>query len=143
MRVFVTLCSVLLTFAIPLSVQLDEADPYSVEFVRSALRLHSQGIYFSVVEKNIPRRGDQISIALLKIFTDDELSNPQIVRSFLPLIQKSFSQPDAISMDVDKKPRVTLFLLKYLQRNISDVQTQRDIEETIKFVQEKAAPILS
>ena len=57
MRVFVTLCSVLLTFAIPLSVQLDEVDPYSVEFVRSALRLHSQGIYFSVVEKNIPRRG--------------------------------------------------------------------------------------
>ena len=140
MRVFVTLCSVLLTFAIPLSVQLDEADPYSVEFVRSALRLHSQGIYFSVVEKNIPRRGDQISIALLKIFTDNELSTPEIVRSFLPLIRQSFSQPEAISMDIDKKPRVALFLLNYLQRNISDTQTQRDIEETIRFVQEKAAP---
>jgi hypothetical protein len=140
MRVFVTLCSVLLAFAIPLSVELDEVDPYSVEFVRSALRLHSQGIYFSVVEKNIPRRGDQISIALLKIFTDDELSTPEIVRSFLPLIRQSFSQPEAISMDIDKKPRVALFLLDYLQRNISDAQTQRDIQETIKFVQEKAAP---
>src|SRR5882762_1005632 len=139
MRVFVTLCSVLLTFAIPLSVQLDEADPYSINFVQRALSLHSQGIYFSVVEKNIPRRGDQISIALLKIFTDDELSNPQTVRSFLPLIQQSFSQPEAISMDIDKKPRVALFLLKYLQRTISDIQTQRDIQETIKFVQEKAA----
>ena len=139
MRVFVTLCSVLLAFAIPLSVELDEVDPYSVEFVRSALRLHSQGIYFSVVEKNIPRRGDQISIALLKIFTDDELSTPEIVRSFLPLIRQSFSQPEAISMGIDKKPRVALFLLDYLQRNISDAQTQRDIHETIKFVQEKAA----
>ena len=139
MRAFVTLCSVLLTFAIPLSVQLDEADPYSINFVQRALSLHSQGIYFSVVEKNIPRRGDQISIALLKIFTDDELSNPQTVRTFLPLIQQSFSQPEAISMDIDKKPRVALFLLDYLQRNISDAQTKRDIQETIKFVQEKAA----
>jgi len=129
-----------LTFAIPLSIQLDEADPYSINFVHSALSLHSQGIYFSVVEKNIPRRGDQISIALLKIFTDIELSTPEIVRSFLPLIQQSFSQPEAISMDIDKKPRVALFLLNYLQRNISDTQTQRDIEETIKFLQEKAAP---
>jgi len=139
MRAFVTLCSVLLTFAIPLSIQLDEADPYSINFVHSALSLHSQGIYFSVVEKNIPRRGDQISIALLKIFTDDELSNPRTVRTFLPLIRQSFSQPEAISKGIDKKPRVALFLLDYLQRNISDAQTQRDIQETIKFVQEKAA----
>lgn len=140
MRVFVTLCSMLLTFAIPLNGQLNEADAYSINFVQKALSLHSQGIYFSVVEKNIPRRGDQISIALLKIFTDDELSNQQTVRSFLPLIQQSFSQPEAISMDIDKKPRVALFLLNYLQRNISDTQTQRDVEETIKFLQEKAAP---
>ncbi len=140
MRVFVTLCSVLLTFAIPLNGQLNEADPYSIDFVHKALSLHSQGIYVSFVEKNIPRRGDQISIALLKIFTDDELSNPQTVRTFLPLIQQSFSQPEAISMDIDKKPRVALFLLNYLQRNISDTQTQRHIEETIKFLQEKAAP---
>ncbi len=140
MRVFVTLCSVLLTFAIPLNGQLNEADPYSIDFVHKALSLHSQGIYVSFVEKNIPRRGDQISIALLKIFTDVELSTPEIVRSFLLLIQQSFSQPEAISMDIDKKPRVALFLLNYLQRNISDTQTQRHIEETIKFLQEKAAP---
>jgi hypothetical protein len=140
MRVFVTLCSILLAFVIPLSGQLEEVDPYSIEFVRSALRLYSQGIYFSVVEKNIPRRGDQISIALLKIFTDDELSNPQVVRSFLPLIKQSFSQPEAISIDVDKKPRVALFLLKLLEVNISDSQTQREIQETIKFVEEKTTP---
>ena len=140
MRVFVTLCSVLLTFAIPLNGQSNEADPYSIDFVHKALSLHSQGIYVSFVEKNIPRRGDQISIALLKIFTDNELSTPEIVRSFLPLIRQSFSQPEAISMDIDKKPRVALFLLNYLQRNISDTQTQRHIEETIKFLQEKAAP---
>ena len=140
MRVFVTLCSVLLTFAIPLNGQLNEADPYSIDFVHKALSLHSQGMYVSFVEKNIPRRGDQISIALLKIFTDVELSTPEIVRSFLPLIRQSFSQPEAISMGIDKKPRVALFLLNYLQRNISDTQTQRHIEETIKFLQEKAAP---
>jgi len=50
MRVFVTLCSVLLTFAIPLNGQINEADPYSIDFVHKALSLHSQGIYVSFVE---------------------------------------------------------------------------------------------
>src|SRR5260370_23293073 len=137
MRVLVMLSLAFLILAIPVNGQLDEGDPYSIDFVHKALSLHSQGAYVSFVEKNVPRRGDQTSIALLKTFSDAELSNPQIVKSFLPLIQQSFSEPGAISMDIDKKPRVTLFLLKYLERNISDAQTQRDIQETIKFVQEK------
>jgi hypothetical protein len=140
MRVFLMLSSVLLAVVIPPSEQLDQPDPYSIDFVHKALSLHSQGAYVSFVEKNIPTHGDQTSIALLKTFADDELSNARIVRSFLPLIRQSFSQPESISIDIDKKPRVTLFLLKYLQRNISDTQTQRDIEETIKFVEEKTAP---
>jgi hypothetical protein len=140
MRVFAMLCSMFLILAIPVNGQLNEADPYSIDFVHKALSLYKQGIYASFVDKNIRRRGDQVSIALLKIFTDAELSNPQIVRSFLPLIQQSFSQPQFISVDVDKKPKVTLFLLKSLQRNISDAQTQRDIQETIKFVEEKTPP---
>src|SRR5260370_18406469 len=101
MRVLVMLSLAFLILAIPVNGQLNEADPYSIDFVHKALSLHSQGAYVSFVEKNIPRRGDQTSIALLKIFTDDELSNQEIVRSFLPLIQQSFSQPEAISIDID------------------------------------------
>jgi hypothetical protein len=47
--------------------------------------------------------------------------------------------PEAISTDADKKPDVTLMLLKHLQQNITDVQTQHLIEDTIKFVQGKTS----
>jgi hypothetical protein len=131
---------VLLTLAFPLSGQLEETDPYSINFVQRALNLHEQGIHISIVDKRIPWRGDETSIALLKIFSEEQLSSPQVVATFLPLIQESFSEPQSILVNIDKKPRVTLFLLKYLQRSISDAQTQRNVEETIKFVEEKTTP---
>jgi hypothetical protein len=55
----------------------------------------------------------------------------------LPIIRQSFSDPEHISVDLDKKPSITLFLLKYLKQNVSDAQANRDIEETIKFVEEQ------
>jgi hypothetical protein len=33
-----------------------------------------------------------------------------------------------------------MFLLNYLQRNISDTPMQRDIQETIQYVKQQAAP---
>jgi hypothetical protein len=95
------------------------------------------GARTSVVEKNIPRLGDRVSIALLKIFTGPELSNPETIRAVLPLLQQSFSEPQVISRDADKKPQVTLFLLNYLQQNAADKQTQQEIEKTIRFIREK------
>lgn len=50
---------------------------------------------------------------------------------------QSFSDPQSISVDLDKKPSVTLFLLKYLKQNVPDAHAQQGIEETIKFVEEK------
>jgi hypothetical protein len=135
MKTFVTLC--VLALAIPVSAQTEQTDPYSINFVRTVLNLQGQGIHMSFVDKRIPQLGDETAIALLKIFTEAELSDPKIVATFLPVIQESFSQPQFIASDADKTPSVTLILLKYLQRNISDVPTQRSIEDTIKFVQGK------
>jgi hypothetical protein len=131
----VILC--LLALAIPLCGQTEQTDPYSINLIRMALKLQGQGIYLSVVDKNIPRRGDQTAIAVLKIFTDAGLSDPKTVATFLPVIQQSFSVPEAITNDADKNPSVTLVLLKHLQQTISDVRTQHLIEDTMKFVQGK------
>lgn len=137
MKAFVALC--ILALAIPLSGQTEQTDPYSIDLIRMALKLQGQGIHLSVVDKNIPRRGDETAIALLKIFREAELSDPKTVATFLPVIQESFSVPEAITNDADKNPSVTLMLLKHLQQNIPDVQTQHLIEDTIKFVQGKTA----
>lgn len=137
MKSFLALC--MLALAIPLSGQTEQTDAYSINFIRTALNLQGQGIHMSAVDKNIPRRGDQTAIALLKIFTDAELSDPKTVAKFLPVIQQSFSVPEAITNDADKNPSVTLILLKHLQQSISDVQAQHLIEDTIKFVEGKTA----
>jgi hypothetical protein len=65
------------------------------------------------------RLGDSVSIALLRILDEQELVDPKTVQTFLPLIRDSFSYPPIIALQVDKKPKVTLFLLKYLDQTFS------------------------
>jgi hypothetical protein len=135
----------LFALVIPLSGQQEQTDPHSVNFIRTALSLQRQGIHMSFVDKNVARLGDETAITLLKIFTEAELSDPKTAAGFLPVIQQSFSQPQFISTDADNKPSMTIILLKYLQQNVSDVQTQRSIEgsieDTIKYVAEKTASL--
>jgi hypothetical protein len=81
--------------------------------------------------------GLAISIALLKILDDQDIRNPATVRDFLPIIRSAFSAPQFASVESDKKPRVTLFLLEHLQQEINDVQVRLEIEQTINFVRAK------
>lgn len=116
-----------------------QTDPYNVNLVQSAIKMYAQGIHVSILDKRLRRLGDQVSIALIKIYSVDELSKPETVRSFLPVIQEAFSNPPAITQETDKKPSVTLILLKYLRGSITDVQTQQSIDNTIKSVQGMSA----
>jgi hypothetical protein len=118
--------------------QSQEADPYSVNLVQMALKTESQGLGIAKIQTNIARKGDQVSIALLNALNERDLTDPLTVERFLPLIRDSFAQPQFISIDVDRKPKVTLFLLKFLQGNVRDPQVQLDIKATIKFVNEKS-----
>jgi hypothetical protein len=138
MRPLILFCCAILMCAASSRGQSDEHDSYSISIVEAAIKSASQGTSLSQPQKNLLRLGDATSIAIVKLLSEGDLSNPQIVESFLPVIRQSFSYPQLISVDVDKRPKVTLFLLKYLeQQNIPDAQTQRDIEETIKFVKDK------
>jgi hypothetical protein len=141
MRFGAPLFFVLSLFATSTGGQSEETDPYSIHFVQSSLRTASAnpGVSVSFIQNNLQRLGDSVSIALLKILDEQDLTNPKTVEAFLPLIRQSFSYPDIISPAVNKKPNVTLFLLKYLRRSISDAKTLEDIEETMRFVHERTA----
>lgn len=116
--------------------QSEDPDPYSIHFIESSLRTASAnpGVRISFIQNKLQRLGDGVSIALLKILDGRELTDPKTVQAFLPLIRQSFSYPDIISPAVNREPKVTLFLLKYLRLNVTDIQTGRDIEETITFI---------
>ena len=119
--------------------QQEQQDPYAIQMIQRALTisLSQPGVKTSFVEKQLQRRGDAVSIALLKILDERDLTEERTVEAMLDLIRQAFSFPNLISLEEDKKPKVTMFLLKDLQRTVSNTTTQRDIEETIDFVNQK------
>jgi hypothetical protein len=118
--------------------QLDNVDPYSISVVRSWLAMNSGGrrIITSWHQKYLARLGDGVSIALLKILDKEGVTNPQVVRDFLPIIMIAFNHPPFITLEINRDPKVTLFLLNFLRQNVRDTEAQADIERTIEFVKQ-------
>jgi hypothetical protein len=85
--------------------------------------------------------GDAAAIALFKIFTADQLKNPQTIESFLPILRDAFSERQFIAEESDKKPAITLFLLNCIHQNASDEQVLEDIRQTIEFGKQKDAQL--
>jgi hypothetical protein len=128
-------------FTMPQGDESDKTDPYSLQTVGFELRIRSGGLYVvhSWTQKRLARLGDAVGIALLKILSTQDMQSLQTVKGLLPIVRDAFAQPDFISVESDKNPKVTLFLLDYLRHKVSDAQTLRDTEETIAFVKEKTS----
>jgi hypothetical protein len=119
--------------------QSEESDPYSVHLLQAAMKTRSEGLFIGTLQKHMARMGDKVSIALLKHLSESELLDPNKVEEYLPIIQDSFSQPQFIEVEIDKQPKVTMFLLKYVRRGVLDSRVQQDIDNTIRFVEEKTS----
>jgi len=141
MRLIVLFCSCLI-LAVSVGGQTACDDPYSMTFVRNNLQIvtTNPGLRISVVVKNLQRLGDGVAVALLKTLDERDLLNTKTVEACLQLIHDSFSYLPIVSLDVNREPKVTMFLLNHLKRNVSDTQTHRDIEETIQYVKHQTAP---
>jgi hypothetical protein len=118
------------------------SDPYSLNLVSFELKMNSGGrrAVHSWSQKRLVGLGDGIGVAILKILEGPDLKNPETVRDFLPIIRDSFAQPQLISKEVDRTPKVTLFLLRYLQQGVQDSQVQQEIRQTIDFVEKQTTP---
>jgi hypothetical protein len=129
----------LTVYSAPAHGQQQQQDPYAIQLIQGALKtaLSQPGVNTSFVEKQLQRRGDAVSVALLKILDERDLTEVRTAEAVLDLVRQAFSSPKLISLEEDKKPKVTMFLLKYLQRSISETRTRKDIEETINFLDSK------
>lgn len=126
----------LLVCCLSLAAQSVQDEPYFIPTVRTALEGASSQphIFTGSMEKQLRRAGDAIGIALLKILDDRDLANPARVESFLPIIRVAFSCTECVSTQVDKKPRVTLFLLLHLDASASDPKVRSEIQDTVKYI---------
>jgi hypothetical protein len=95
-------------------------DRYSVSAVSSALQfLQRRGPRNSIEAKGyiwpLLLLGDRVSIAVLRIYTADELVQAENASAYLMVVRNAFSMRSSVLEKSDADPRVTLFVLEYLR----------------------------
>lgn len=114
-------------------------DLYSLRLVKESVKNPDLALGFSVTEKHVNRLGDRVSIALLKIYDADDLKDPQNIKKYLPIVRAAFVSPLIVRLAEDRKPKVTLFLLTYLQKEVTDANLKAQISETVEYVKEQTS----
>jgi hypothetical protein len=129
--------------AIPRATPTSADDRYSVSQVRSAVQFlqGKNGVAWSGNIKEylwpLLALGDRVSIAILKIYTADELVQPDNAEAYLTVVRNAFSMRASVIEKSDIDPKVTLFVLEYLkQRTSSDAAIQRRIEYLLGCVKD-------
>lgn len=113
-------------------------DPYAVGVVKRVLSSPT-GMASSFGEKEISRLGDRAAIAMVKIFSKEDLVKPSTMNKVLPIVRVAFERPKIVAYEKDRSPDFTLILLRYLLDSTADRKSKQDIENTIRYVSQKAA----
>jgi hypothetical protein len=119
-----------------------QIDPYHITFVRSAFESFKESEklgaltsfqlkYFSNNSPSLTELGDSTSIAVLKLYTLDELVLPENVKPYVTIVSLSFSDRARVLDQTDRSPRVTSLILDYLQQRVAEPRT-KTIIETLK-----------
>ncbi len=107
-------------------------DPYSIAFVKSEIAYVRRGFYNTADDKKhlqqLMSLGDAISIAFLKIYTQQELLQADNTMAHLVLARNAFSSRGSVHEASDVEPKVTLFVLEFLKEKTSDLSFEKNIE---------------
>jgi hypothetical protein len=82
-------------------------DPYSLGVVQRSLS-DPTSMASSFGEKQTNRLGDRVSVAIVKIFSQDDLIKSTTIKKILPIIRAAFDQPKIVAYEKDRRPDVTL-----------------------------------
>jgi len=112
-------------------------DRYAVTVVSSALQyLQREGLKSSFEDKAylwpLFPLGDRVSIAVLKIYSAEELVQPENAGAYLTVARNAFSMHRSVVERSDTDPKVTLFVLKYLKEKEDSSPT---IEKRIAYLE--------
>lgn len=84
--------------------------------------------------------GDSTAVALTRMLAGRELSHDQIEFATI-ILRTGFSSPDRIVEQPDRKPRTTLFVLRYLDLCTKDPALKEEIAKARKEVMDQAAKL--
>ena len=111
-----------------------------VRVVRVIMEERKLGFSSGISEKLNARLGDNVSVALLKMYDEHELTNPQNIRLFLPIIRASF--PTQVEFESCRRdPKVTVFFLRWLQGDVRDTRSKHEIAQTLAAVMKASSTV--
>lgn len=109
------------------------------EVVRMRIEESVKGISSGFAAGHVRNLGDQVSVAILRVYGIDGVSSPKAIGEYLPIIREAFLDSDEISNESDRTPVVTLLLLQSVKQKIVDKNLLQDVESTLAFVKSKTA----
>ena len=120
-----------------------KSDPYSVAFVDSALQFFKRAASekvasfevknFTNLSPSLPGLGDAVSITVLKIFDREELAKPENTNAYLTIVRTAFSDRNQVLEKSDSVPKITLFVLSYLEEK---KVREPEIEKRISYLKQ-------
>lgn len=112
---------------------------YFLDSIRSALKVAMLAGPSSDADIGVQYLGDSASVGVLKVVDSKDLTTPKVVKAYLQVVRRAFSQPQTtIVCAEDKTPDVTVFLLNYLREKVKDRELQRQIDSTKEYVLKQA-----
>lgn len=131
--------ALILIFFVYLNTEAQEkSEDYSIPIVKNLLQ-QPQGVSTGFSEKQLDRLGDRISIALIKILSEQDLKDPERIRRVLPLIRNAFAAPSVVPVAEDREPKVTMLLLKYWLNEVADSSLKQDISQLLTTLKGKVS----
>ena len=109
-------------------------DNYAVPYVTWVFNFMHRTNVNSIEMKQLWRLaelGDGASIATLKIYDKDDLIKPENAANYLVVVRNAFSDKNHVLNKSDSGPKVTLFLLSYLEEKET---TEPLIEKSITYL---------
>ena len=114
-------------------------DSYCVSFVESALQFlknpekkpqnTTEAKQYTGRTPSLLQLGDRVSVAVLKIYNRNELIESENARAYLTAVRNAFSDRRSVLDKSDLDPKITLFVLEYLQeKEVADPGIEKRID---------------
>jgi len=108
---------------------------YSFNDLKAAVRrVTSSGMWSGWDTKTFNRSGDLVATAILKTLDDSQMASREHAREILMMLRNAFECPQVcVKVTDDRRPRMTLLLLKHLNE-ITGGKIKSDIDEVKQYV---------
>jgi hypothetical protein len=109
--------------------------------VRTLLGQISRQEYESPAESVVSRLGDETSVVMTKIIAGNKPGSAR-VHDMLTAIRMAYAAPSTITLESDREPRTTLFLLQYFDSIGLDPKLTKEVAEIRMYVVAQAKKVV-